>query len=253
MNRCLLAVKKIRNWAICTSNFREFDFFMAIECVSKHNHDLRTMLTQEFIPVERSMRYTLRAASSQTEILVYLLHGYGQLTEFFIRKVADVLPETVTLVAPEGMHRFYLEGTSGRVGASWMTREMRETDIVENTRSLDQLHKHLVQQFHPEKILVIGFSQGGATATRWIANGNIVPDGFVSWASVFPPDISNATGFGDKSFKKWFVLGDEDPYFTKESAAECCQFYAESGFEVLHFHGQHVLDKPIIERLILSL
>lgn len=211
------------------------------------------MLKQELIPVERSMRYTLREANNATEILVYLLHGYGQLTEFFIRKISSLLPENVTLVAPEGLHRFYLEGTSGRVGASWMTREMREVDILENTLSLDKLHRKLLNQFQPNKTLVIGFSQGGATATRWIANGDISPNGFVSWASVFPPDVSNTAGFGNKQFKKWFVLGDEDPYFSKESAAECCQFYAESGFEVLRFHGQHVLEQTIIEQLILSL
>lgn len=208
------------------------------------------MLKQELIPVERSMRYTLREANNATETLVYLLHGYGQLTEFFLRKVADLLPDTVTLVAPEGMHRFYLEGTAGRVGASWMTKEMRETDILENTHSLDTLHGKLVQQFQPKKTLVIGFSQGGATATRWIANGKISPDGFVSWASVFPPDISNTAGFGNKQFKKWFVLGNEDPYFTVESAAECCRFYAESGFEILRFDGAHVLDQTVVEQII---
>lgn len=211
------------------------------------------MLTQELIPVERSMRYTLRTASLRTETLIYVLHGYGQLTEFFLKKLEDVLPETVTFVAPEGMHRFYLEGTSGRVGASWMTREMRETDIVENTRSLDQLHTQLTQQLQPDKVLVIGFSQGGATASRWIANGHIVPDGFVSWASVFPPDLTNPDALADNNLKKWFVLGDQDQYFTAETAAETCSFYQTREFEVIRFQGQHVLDKTIVEQLIHAL
>ena len=34
-----------------------------------------------------------------------------------------------TIIAPQGLHKFYLEGTSGRVGASWMTKENREDDI----------------------------------------------------------------------------------------------------------------------------
>lgn len=210
------------------------------------------MLTQELIPVERSMRYTMRTASLRTDTLVYVLHGYGQLTEFFLKKLEDVLPETVTFVAPEGMHRFYLEGTSGRVGASWMTREMRETDIVENTRSLDQLHAQLTQQLQPVKVLVIGFSQGGATASRWIANGHIVPDGFVSWASVFPPDLTHPDALGS-NLKKWFVLGDQDPYFSEKTAAENCAFYQDRGFEVVRFQGQHVLDKTIVEQLTQAL
>ena len=32
-------------------------------------------------------------------------------------------------MAPEGLSRFYLEGFSGKVGATWMTREDRLNDI----------------------------------------------------------------------------------------------------------------------------
>ena len=203
------------------------------------------MITTETIPVERSMRYSLRPALVDTKTLVYVLHGYGQLARYFLRKLEAVLPE--------GMHRFYLQGNSGRVGASWMTKEARESDILENTLALDRLHQQLMTDFQPEKILVIGFSQGGATATRWIANGAIRPDGFVSWASVFPPDITSITGEElNNDMKKWFVLGTEDPYFDVNSAESACSEYREKQFEVLRFDGQHDLNETLIEQLILS-
>ncbi|MDH4474018.1 MAG: hypothetical protein QE487_15530 [Fluviicola sp.] len=212
------------------------------------------MISTENISVERSMRYSLRQASKETKTLVYALHGYGQLASYFLRKVETVLPETVTLVAPEGMHRFYLQGNSGRVGASWMTKEARELDITENTHALDRLHLELMETFCPEKILVIGFSQGGATATRWIANGAIKPNGFVSWASVFPPDITSMTKEDfDPSMKKWFVLGTEDPYFDLNNAEIACNEYREKQFEVLRFSGQHDLNAPLVEQLIMNL
>lgn len=212
------------------------------------------MITTENIPVERSMRYSLRQASKETETLVYALHGYGQLASYFLRKLETVLPETATLVAPEGMHRFYLQGNSGRVGASWMTKEARELDILENTLALDRLHLELMKTFRPKKILVIGFSQGGATATRWIANGNIRPNGFVSWASVFPPDIASiANEELDNTMKKWFVLGTEDPYFDINSAETACNDYREKQFEIHRFEGQHDLNAPLVEQLITNL
>lgn len=212
------------------------------------------MITTENIPVERSMRYSLRKASKETETLVYALHGYGQLASYFLRKLETILPETVTFVAPEGMHRFYLQGNSGRVGASWMTKEARELDILENTLALDRLHLELMKTFHPKKILVIGFSQGGATATRWIANGSIRPNGFVSWASVFPPDIASiADEELDGTMKKWFVLGTEDPYFDVNSAESACNDYREKHFEVLRFDGQHDLNASLVEQLIVTL
>jgi len=205
----------------------------------------------ENISVERSFRYAMTEATQHTKTLVYLLHGYGQLATYFIRKTEGISRETTTFVAPEGMHRFYLQGTAGRVGASWMTKEAREIDIHENTLALDQLHEKLLKRLQPERIIVIGFSQGGATAARWIINGKIEVDTFVSWASVFPPDLT----FPDdqlsmKTKKRYFVVGNADPYFDEATVEMATIAYEQLGFEVLRFEGNHDLDKQLIEQLI---
>lgn len=193
----------------------------------------------------------MRKADSSTETLVYLLHGYGQLAEYFIRKVQDVLPETVTFVAPEGMHRFYLNGTSGRVGASWMTKEARELDIRENTEMLDQLHEQLLAELQPQRVIVIGFSQGGATAARWIINGHSHIDAFISWASVFPADVAFPTEIlSGKVTQRLFVVGSADPYFDETAAAESLKAYEQLGFETIRFDGGHDLDTALVEQLI---
>jgi len=209
------------------------------------------MIESASIRVGRTLRFSIRRAGGPTHTLVYLLHGYGQLAEYFIRKIADVAPEMVTFVAPEGMHRFYLEGTSGRVGASWMTKEAREVDIRENTEMLDQLHNELFMEFQPKRVIVIGFSQGGATAARWIANGRITADVFVSWASVFPPDLSFPTEtIASKVRQRYFVLGTEDPYFDERATEAAMHDYAELGFKTVRFEGGHELNALIIEQLI---
>lgn len=202
------------------------------------------------ISVERSLRYAVRPSEEPTKRLVYLLHGYGQLAYYFLRKVENLFSEDTYLVAPEGMHRFYLEGASGRVGASWMTKEARELDIAENTVALDRLHLKLQTELNPEQVIVLGFSQGGATAARWIANGHIQPDSFISWASVFPPDVALPTdGFGPKNMQRHFALGMNDPYF-KNEAETACQSYVDLGFTIHRFEGVHDLDINLFTQLI---
>ena len=82
-------------------------------------------------------RYFQNDLEGKKQILI-ALHGYGQLGQYFYRKF-NSLEADFGLVVPEGPHRFYLEGSSGRVGASWMTKEWREQDIQENNSYLKQL------------------------------------------------------------------------------------------------------------------
>jgi predicted esterase len=209
------------------------------------------MIQSDSIRVERSFRYAVREAGKKTETLVFLLHGYGQLAAYFIRKVEAILPENVTFVAPEGMHRFYLNGTSGRVGASWMTKEARELDIAENTEILDRLFEVLHNKYTPDKIMVIGFSQGGATAARWLASGKSGIDSFVSWASVFPPDVAIPENASVNNVaKRHFVLGFDDPFFDAQSTDAVLETYRNLGFEIIRFTGGHDLDAAIVQQLI---
>jgi predicted esterase len=106
-------------------------------------------------------------------------------------------------------------------------------------------------EYHPQKVVVIGFSQGGATAARWIANGNITADAFVSWASVFPPDLPFPTEtIAAKAAKLHFVLGTTDPYFDSAAAEKACEAHMQLGFGVVRFEGGHDLDPIIVQQLI---
>lgn len=208
------------------------------------------MISEETICVERSMRYSVREASGSTELLLYLLHGYGQLSRYFIRK-AEELPANITVVAPEGMHRFYLNGHSGRVGACWMTKEARELDICENTAALNQLHEALKLRYRPIHIAVAGFSQGGATAARWVADDAMNDVNlFVSWASVFPPDLK----LPDKSSKlgrsNVFVVGTNDEFFSAEAVLNAVREYEALGFSARTFDGAHDLDSSVLQDIL---
>ncbi|MBU1820027.1 MAG: phospholipase, partial [Bacteroidetes bacterium] len=111
--------------------------------------------------------------------------------EYFIRKF-DVLDDGSTLiVAPEALSRFYLNGDFNRVGASWMTREARESEIDDYVAYLESVSKSIFQDYSPEdvQITVLGFSQGTATACRWLNRGQIRCDRLIFWGGYFANGI----------------------------------------------------------------
>ena len=73
-----------------------------------------------------------------------LLHGYGQLAEFFLRKFQGFDSSDRLFVVPEATNYGYLTGFSGRVGANWMTKHERETAIQNNHNYLDLLMEDLL-------------------------------------------------------------------------------------------------------------
>lgn len=207
-------------------------------------------MTFETLSVPTTIRYQVILPSQEITSVWYVLHGYGQLVSFFSRKFKALNLKNTLLVFPEGRHRFYLQGSSGRVGASWMTKEWREEDIRWNNETLNQLHKHILLQ-HPSirKTSVMGFSQGGATASRWVVQNTISFDHFVSWASVFPPDLENKETQLNARVKS-FVLGSNDEYFSEQSNLETRLFYEKMGFIIRPFEGKHDIDFSLLKSLI---
>lgn len=196
----------------------------------------------------KSYRYelTLPKNSKNPKHLLIALHGYGQLAKYFIRKFD--WKDAPMVVAPEGPHRFYLKGASGRVGASWMTKEAREMDIEENLRWLSKLYEKIQQVYAPEKITLLGFSQGAATAARWYQKH---PDGFdqlILWAAVFPPDIEAGTFPTEKPLH--FVLGTQDEYYQGDAAKSLLASYENLGFRVHFFDGKHEIQERVLTSIL---
>ena len=121
------------------------------------------------------INYTVRYFTSgnpDAEDVWFIFHGQGQLPQYFSKKFSAIESSERLLVFPEGLNRYYLDGFYGRVGATWMTREDRETDIQNYLLYLDAVYKLVLGERTPSRSTILGFSQGAATASRWIANGN---------------------------------------------------------------------------------
>ena len=69
------------------------------------------------ISVSKTARYFQAGSiSNKTKNVWFVFHGYGMLSEFFIKKFESLVDSETIIIAPEATSRFYLEGKYERVG-----------------------------------------------------------------------------------------------------------------------------------------
>lgn len=206
---------------------------------------------EHHFPTRINARYFSFGNPAAKNLLV-VLHGYGQLASYFIKKFEFLDPDQYYVVAPEGIHRFYMNGTNGRVGASWMTKEDRETDIQNYVGMLDTLLSALKKERSFQRCILLGFSQGGATASRYMQSGQHHFDVFLLWAAVFPPDMKAGFSKNFSGSRNFLVFGTKDEYYSEENIVEETVRLkeAELNFEFRKFEGTHTIDKPTLEHIL---
>ena len=207
----------------------------------------------------RTARYQqLGELSPATTQLWLVLHGYGQLAEYFIRHFAPLHaadPAGTVIVAPEALSRFYLTGTGGRVGASWMTKADRLAEIDDQADYLTTLLSHLRLSCPPTaRLTVLAFSQGTATASRWLVREATRwrPDQLVLWAGDFPADIdAGAARQLLTGLPVALVCGDQDEYVSLAKLQEQADTLRQHGADVnIHsFTGGHALNPDLLHWL----
>jgi predicted esterase len=182
---------------------------------------------EHHLAVRRTARYhTLGEPGDSLRQVWFVLHGHGHLSGFFIRHFAPLADGTRLVVAPEGLNRFYLEPTNwqgagqARVGATWMTREDRLVEIEDYVRYLDALQHEILRGLDRRlvRVVLLGFSQGVATALRWSCLGRIRPDLLVAWAGPLPPELDEKS-VAHLRGRVVRVLGNGDEMASDEAVA----------------------------------
>jgi predicted esterase len=191
----------------------------------------------------------------------YVLHGYGQLAAPFIENFRAIDDGTRLIVAPEALSRFY-EGDvqarlhrAAKVGASWMTREDRESEIADYLAYLTIVHATMLDAIGggtPPAITVLGFSQGGAAAARWVARGHFRAARLVVWGSQFPPELDLADPAAPiRRAQTTLVIGTKDVFATPKIVATETARLNAAGFpyRFVTFDGGHRLDDDTLRAL----
>ncbi len=210
-------------------------------------------MEEHHITVPRTARYHTLGDPRTAQAIWIVLHGYGQLARYFLRNF-EGLASDVLIAAPEGLSRYYTDAEHVRVGATWMTREDRGSEITDQHVYLDTLAEHLLTLVgRSAPIRVLGFSQGVATAARWASLGRTRMDRLLLWGGSMPPDISAST-----LRTRWSALsvqlihGEQDTLVPEAQLTQAEARFREAGV-AFHSHrhpGGHALDKLLLQRLI---
>ena len=197
-------------------------------------------------------RYYKQGDNGPKKSVWFVLHGYGQLATYFIKKFSILSEMGHKVIAPEGLHRFYQLGFTGRVGASWMTREDRLRDIHNYLTYLDAVYSAEIADPSDTSINILGFSQGAATASRWVTQTDVQFDKLILWAGIFPPDMKFDLSRSRLHGKKiYLTYGTEDHFVTQEKLDEQQSLVAKLDVspEVIIFDGGHEIDKSTLEKI----
>ena len=144
---------------------------------------------QHHIRVQRSARwYELGGGGAGVTEIWLVVHGYAQLARDFIAAFEPIAAPGRLIVAPEALSRFYTQVERGvshqqaQVGATWMTREDRDAEILDYVDYIDAVLDR-VRAAAPSagRVVALGFSQGTATVSRWAVLGARVPDRLILW------------------------------------------------------------------------
>lgn len=214
-------------------------------------------MTQEHtLTVQRTARYyTLGEWSEKTQHVWFVLHGYGQLAQYFIRRFDVVVNDETVIVAPEGLSRLYLNGEYSKVGASWITREARDHEISDYVAYLNQLYDLIVADRDPATlhITLMGFSQGAATACRWLGAEHVRADRLLLWAGFFPNGLADVIDLRKlDNVPVQYVYGEQDEYIEQmpDPAAYLQHMQTElPTLQIIPFAGKHLVDRDVLKGL----
>lgn len=211
------------------------------------------MLKEHHIPVTRTARYfTLGEISSSSKDVWIVIHGHRQLAKDFIMNFESLVSEGSAVYAPEGLMRLYVKGDSGNVGASWMTKEDRESDIKDYVNYLDRLFFDEIEpkvKQHGLKINTLGFSQGAATLSRWLALGKAKVDKAVFWCGSIAHDVDFSKAENLKLTEIFQVFASNDPYYDKSFPTEQATILKNANIPAksVLFEGTHSVNAALMK------
>ncbi|MDN5212478.1 alpha/beta hydrolase [Fulvivirgaceae bacterium BMA12] len=194
----------------------------------------------------------LGTINEQTEHVWFVCHGYGQLAESFIKNFEVLDDNKHCIIAPEGLSRFYLNGFVGRVGATWMTKEDRLTDIENYINYLNAIYEDAIGSRKDLHITLLGFSQGVATISRWANQEDLHFHRLVLWAGVIPPDLNvDLARRKLNQLEIFIVYGDMDPYIKQQQLNEQNKHIEDLRIDptILVFEGLHVIDRKTLLKI----
>lgn len=204
------------------------------------------------LEVTRSARwFHIGESPKNSNEIIVILHGYGQHPSYMLNSLQSLEAPGRCLCAPEGLSKFYIHGTNGRVGASWMTRDNRQQEITDQIAYLTFWLKSLeIPETTP--VTLIGFSQGVATAARWSAHGAEI-DTLIFASGQLPPEwVTSPPNLNDRLKEIHIIRPENDEYYTQDAFKVDINLLKPLGLD-LNLHepeGTHTLNAALLNKIL---
>ena len=131
-----------------------------------------------------------------------------------------------------------------------MAREDRENEIRDYVHYLDTLHDEVAVE--GADTTVLAFSQGVATASRWIAYGRLRPRRLILWGDYLPPDLDmQMAGAAFEHTELLIVRGTADGALNEELRAreEASLDAAGIAHRFVSYEGGHDIHAETLKEL----
>lgn len=213
-------------------------------------------MKEKHITTLKSSRYFLLGElSHKTRDIWILFHGYGQLASEMLNSFKGFENDQRVFVAPEGFSRFYKKGFFGQVGASWMTKEDRDSEIKDYLLFINNIYKQVSAEVNVVKssINLFGFSQGAAAAFRVFADNKFKVDNLVLFASPPPSDVDlRKIRILSASTSIKVLAGRNDKLVDLSKMKEGVQPLLDNKvkFDLIEFDGGHEITESVLKTSI---
>lgn len=205
------------------------------------------MIASHQIAVLKTARYcTLGELSLKTKEVWIVLHGYAQLASDFLLPFTILDEESRFIVAPEGLNKFYAKGFGGKPAAAWMTSEMRESEIKDYVLYLNTLYENLKLGEGNKKVVLLGFSQGVATATRWLHQTAHRVDELIIYAGEIAAELRSPVSPKLQSLPITYITGDKDRLIDAAKLAEVKMLMKSLNAREIVFSGGHEIKPEVL-------
>jgi predicted esterase len=218
------------------------------------------MRREHHLTVPRTARYyVVGDPDAHVRELWIACHGYGQLAGDFAENFEAIASDGRIVIVPEALSRFYHDHPLGgshqhsAVGASWMTREDRVAEIGDQVAYLDRLLQEFQERLGTlPPVTIFGFSQGVATACRWLARTSYPARRLVCWGGSIPDDVHPAHLEVLRTMDIVLVNGLRDGVTHAERARTLYDRLVAAGLrvELLLFDGGHRLDDETLTVIV---
>ena len=213
------------------------------------------MFNKHHISFEFSSSYiTYNKLTDKTENIWIVFHGYGQLSKYFIRRFDVLEGDKNYIIAPQGLSKFYVDEDFKNVGASWLTKEDKESDLLNQQKYLIKLMDELKSKidFSKIKINLFGFSQGVSAFTRLLINYNMKIDNIIIWAGWVPDEFFNINKDILKDTNLFFVVGNKDKYYNNPIIKGYIEKFKKTlnkEIDYFVFDGGHIVDRKVLKKI----